>query len=694
MGCSSSCCEIKEDGGSKIGCDEGCGNEVKEDEKNKKINNESNKNKVKEDEKNKKSNNESNKNKVKEDRKNKKNYNEGYKNKIKKDRKSKNGGDEGNENKVKEDDKKYSNKNEDNDKEDNKKKIFKDNKNITKDDSNKQIIKINNSSYNVIEVLGEGGGGKVKKLELDGKYFTLKIIEKNNDLDLYKNEISILKMFKHENIVKFIDSEESDKYLNIIMEFGGDSNLKNFIEKQKKNPFFIDEEIISKIIIQICFGLKEIHSKEIMHKDLTPENIFIDETNDYKIKIGDFGISTKEKTSKDSEGKLHYLAPEMLKGEEYNNKIDIYALGCIMYELFTLNVYYINKNIDKYVKKIDFDAYKKKWQYLTASLLDNDYNKRPDISKVVGQIDKYLYKTKENEKNEIKLDLIINEQDVGKEIYFLNDKNEDKKIGEIIKERYINDNKGNNLNYFIPEKEGNYNIKIIFKDFITDCSSMFEDLKNIEKIDLSNFVTKNVTSMESMFHNCENLKSINLSYFNTNKVENMKDMFNNCKSLMHIDLSFFDTKKVINMENIFKNCEKLESIDLSSFYTGNVIKMAQMFFGCTNLKQIIFSDFFINNVKTMKRMFKKCYKLEKVDLTSFKNTKNVVDMSEMFIDCFKLVEINLSSFTFKDEINMENMFNIIDNNIEKILINNNSFNKFLSRFPKLQNKIVLEYQSY
>ena len=58
-------------------------------------------------------------------------------------------------------------------------------------------------------------------------------------------------MFKHENIVKFIDSEESDKYLNIIMEFGGDSNLKNFIEKQKEKNFLIDEEIISKINVLV-----------------------------------------------------------------------------------------------------------------------------------------------------------------------------------------------------------------------------------------------------------------------------------------------------------------------------------------------------------------------------------------------------------------------------------------------------------
>jgi NIMA (never in mitosis gene a)-related kinase len=267
------------------------------------------------------------------------------------------------------------------------------------DDQNNNNINQGISNYKIIKKIGKGATCTVIKLEKCGRFFAQKKIrKKNNDISLYENEISILKMFNHENIVKFIESQESDDCLEIIMEFGGDSNLKKFIKKKRKNPFLISQDIISKIIIQICFGLKEIHNKKIIHRDLTPQNIFIDETdeNNYKIKIGDFGISTKEKYSTEKIDKKEYLPPEMLKGEEYNNKIDIYALGCIMYELFTLNVYYINKNIDNYVKKIDFDVYKKKWQYLTASLLDNDYNKRPDISKVVGQIDKYLYKTKEN----------------------------------------------------------------------------------------------------------------------------------------------------------------------------------------------------------------------------------------------------------------------------------------------------------
>ena len=101
--------------------------------------------------------------------------------------------------------------------------------------------------------------------------------------------------------------------------------------------------------MQICEGLNIIHDNKIIHRDLTPDNIFIDDNN--KIKIGDFGISkiitTFNKYAKTQIGKSHYLAPEIDKGIEYNNKVDIYSLGCIIYELFTTNEYYIDKLDEK-----------------------------------------------------------------------------------------------------------------------------------------------------------------------------------------------------------------------------------------------------------------------------------------------------------------------------------------------------------
>ena len=121
------------------------------------------------------------------------------------------------------------------------------------------------------------------------------------------------------------------------MEYAGNFNLKQFIQKYKDKHILIEENIIEDIIIQICKGLIEIHKNKIIHRDLTPDNIFINENN--KIKIGDFGVSKILNTKKYAStytGKLHYNAPEREKGEEYDYRADIYSLGCIMYELFTL----------------------------------------------------------------------------------------------------------------------------------------------------------------------------------------------------------------------------------------------------------------------------------------------------------------------------------------------------------------------
>ena len=116
----------------------------------------------------------------------------------------------------------------------------------------------------------------------------------------------------------------------------------------------------------------------------------------------------------------------------------------------------------------------------------------------IGLIDRDLHKIKKS-KNEIILDIIISEQDIGKKIYYFSDKYKDKKINDvnkIIDEIYINNVMGTYSNFFKPDKTGKYNIKIIFKDFMKDCSFMFKDRKYIESIDLSNFATENVTNMK------------------------------------------------------------------------------------------------------------------------------------------------------------------------------------------------------
>ena len=153
------------------------------------------------------------------------------------------------------------------------------------------------------------------------------------------------------------------------MEYCKGDNLRNFIDKYMNNNLLIEEYILYKIIKQICLGIKEIHEKKIVHRDLKPENIFIDSYKTYALTI--------KKTGTD-----YYISPEILYKGIYNEKSDIWSLGCIIYELFNLSIYLKDKLYDE-IKKIDPKMYNYKWQELIDSLLLSDYNKRFDINQII-----------------------------------------------------------------------------------------------------------------------------------------------------------------------------------------------------------------------------------------------------------------------------------------------------------------------
>ena len=146
-----------------------------------------------------------------------------------------------------------------------------------------------------------------------------------------------------------------------------------------------------------------------------------------EIKIGDFGIAkelnsykTYTKTNKKL-GSLYYTAPEILKNGKYNNKADIWSLGCIIYELFNLDFYFLN-NMMHEVKQIDENIYNSKWQKLIDSLLETKYSIRPDINSIIEIIEcKDLKKLDKDAK-------II--EGVEKDLRKLNLENEQKKINE------------------------------------------------------------------------------------------------------------------------------------------------------------------------------------------------------------------------------------------------------------------------
>ena len=169
--------------------------------------------------------------------------------------------------------------------------------------------------------------------------------------------------------------------LIVVMEYGGNTNLKKFIEKYRDEGLLLEEKIIKDIIIQICNGLKEFHNNNIIYRDLNPYIIFID--NNHKIKILlPLPLSEYLDNKNDCSTEIRILEQKYIDPEIHRNKYtlkgDIWSLGCIIYELFTLNEYYIDIRLDK-VKKINTDIYDPKWQVLINVLLKKDFRERQKI---------------------------------------------------------------------------------------------------------------------------------------------------------------------------------------------------------------------------------------------------------------------------------------------------------------------------
>ena len=198
--------------------------------------------------------------------------------------------------------------------------------------------------YELIEIIGQGMYGKVYKAmnKLESKYYAIKALNFKNistkERSLIETEINLLQELKHPNIVLYKDSFiDKNNNLNIITTFceGGDMYRKIFKEK---NTYF-EENIIINWLIQLLLGLSYIHDKKIVHRDIKTKNIFI--KNNLTVKIGDFGIAKiLNSTSSYAHtfiGTPYYISPELCKDQPYNDKSDVWSLGCVLYELCTLN---------------------------------------------------------------------------------------------------------------------------------------------------------------------------------------------------------------------------------------------------------------------------------------------------------------------------------------------------------------------
>ena len=204
-------------------------------------------------------------------------------------------------------------------------------------------------NYKILKRIGFGSSGLVykvtKKDDISNKIYILKQIpysepnleETTKKANSARNEALILSKLNCKYIVKYYDSFiDSEFNLNIIMEYCDNGDLNTYIQNRKKIKKYLSENEIWNFFIQISLGLAYIHSKKILHRDLKPMNIFLTKKNE--IKIGDLGVAKFLSTNSNAMtciGTPYYLSPEICKEKPYNSKGDVWALGCILYELCT-----------------------------------------------------------------------------------------------------------------------------------------------------------------------------------------------------------------------------------------------------------------------------------------------------------------------------------------------------------------------
>ena len=151
----------------------------------------------------------------------------------------------------------------------------------------------------------------------------------------FKREIEMLGRLNHENILGLVDHFRTYDHHFIITEFCGGGDMKSFIDKYKSSNQCIPPFLVWKLGSQMARGLRYLHSNKNMHQDLKPANILMTDGSD--LKIADFGIANNDAgstvMSHSGGGTTMYKAPEVLRGDTYNNLCDVWSLGCILYEL-------------------------------------------------------------------------------------------------------------------------------------------------------------------------------------------------------------------------------------------------------------------------------------------------------------------------------------------------------------------------
>ncbi|NXR03335.1 NEK2 kinase, partial [Sagittarius serpentarius] len=206
--------------------------------------------------------------------------------------------------------------------------------------------------YEVLLTIGAGSFGKCRKVrrKADGKILVWKELDYGSMTEAEKqmlvSEVNLLRELRHPNIVRYYDRiiDRSSTTLYIVMEYCDGGDLASLIARcTKERQHYLEESFVLRVLTQLTLALKECHRRSdggvTVHRDLKPANVFLDSKQN--VKLGDFGLARilhhDTSFAKTFVGTPYYMSPEQMNHMSYNEKSDIWSLGCLLYELCALS---------------------------------------------------------------------------------------------------------------------------------------------------------------------------------------------------------------------------------------------------------------------------------------------------------------------------------------------------------------------
>ncbi|CAF4841492.1 unnamed protein product [Rotaria sp. Silwood1] len=266
-----------------------------------------------------------------------------------------------------------------------------------------------NDKYKFLKKIGKGSYGEVwlvspnnvSSTKAHTKQYVLKRLDLHsslnsplqNDIENAEREATLLSTLKHPNIVAYIESFRSnDGFLNIVMAYCEGGDLYTKLKEKKAKKEFLTEDQIIEWFIQICMALQYIHDKNILHRDLKTQNVFL--TKNGVVKVGDLGIARVLNSGNEFAttmvGTPYYMSPEIFSHKPYGQKSDIWALGCCVYEMTTLEHAFTARDINSLIVKINLEQtpeisakYSESLKDIITSMLKKNPDDRPTAKQIL-----------------------------------------------------------------------------------------------------------------------------------------------------------------------------------------------------------------------------------------------------------------------------------------------------------------------